>query len=105
MLTTPFLLYYCTGKTKASIMVAPAWKDHWEGGFFMKVGSYQFFDKIETSKKLPSPPQILLRLIEVAILYHHQSVDEIQDAHPLVKLIYAANILCPEQDMEKGKSR
>ncbi len=37
-----------------------------------------------------------------AVLYHHESVDRIQEALPLVKIIYIANILCPEVDMEKG---
>ena len=37
-----------------------------------------------------------------AVLYHHESVDRIQEALPLVKIIYIANILCPEVNMEKG---
>ena len=36
-----------------------------------------------------------------AVLYHHDSVDRIQDALPLVKIIYVANILCPETNKEK----
>lgn len=37
-----------------------------------------------------------------AVLYHHETIDRIQDALPLVKIIYVANILCPEVHMEKG---
>jgi len=37
-----------------------------------------------------------------AVLYHHESVDRIQEALPLVKIIYIANILCPDVNMEKG---
>lgn len=37
-----------------------------------------------------------------AVLYHHEKTDRIQDALPLVKIIYVANILCPEANMEKG---
>ena len=37
-----------------------------------------------------------------AVLYHHESVDRVQEALPLVKIIYIANILCPEVNMEKG---
>jgi signal transduction histidine kinase len=37
-----------------------------------------------------------------AVLYHHESVDRVQEALPLVKIIYIANILCPDVDMEKG---
>ncbi|MBW1803856.1 MAG: HDOD domain-containing protein, partial [Deltaproteobacteria bacterium] len=37
-----------------------------------------------------------------AILYHHESVDRIHHALPLVKIIYAANILCPEINKEES---
>jgi len=36
-----------------------------------------------------------------AVLYHHDSVDRIHNALPLVKIIYVANILCPEVDKEE----
>ena len=31
-----------------------------------------------------------------AVLYHHESVDRIQDGLPLIKIIYVGNVLCPE---------
>jgi len=37
-----------------------------------------------------------------AVLYHHESVDRIHHAFPLVKIIYAANILCPEINKEES---
>ena len=36
-----------------------------------------------------------------AVLYHHESVDRIHNALPLVKIIYVANTLCPETDKEE----
>ncbi|MBC8432026.1 MAG: HDOD domain-containing protein [Desulfobacterales bacterium] len=36
-----------------------------------------------------------------AVRYHHEAVDRIQDALPLVKIIYVGNILCPETNKEK----
>lgn len=35
-----------------------------------------------------------------AILYHHESIDRIHNALPLVKIVYVANILCPEINKE-----
>ncbi len=35
-----------------------------------------------------------------AILYHHEAVDRIHSALPLVKIVYCANLLCPETDKE-----
>jgi signal transduction histidine kinase/HD-like signal output (HDOD) protein len=43
----------------------------------------------------------LQSFIADAVLYHHESVDRIQNALPLVKIIYGANILCPEVNTEK----
>jgi HD-like signal output (HDOD) protein/signal transduction histidine kinase len=36
-----------------------------------------------------------------AVRYHHEAIDRIQDALPLVKIIYVGNILCPETNKEK----
>ena len=36
-----------------------------------------------------------------AILYHHESLERIQDALPLIKIIYVGNSLCPETNAEK----
>ncbi|MBL7179652.1 MAG: HDOD domain-containing protein [Desulfobacterales bacterium] len=36
-----------------------------------------------------------------AVLYHHESIDRIQDSFALVKIIYVGNILCPETKKEK----
>jgi len=36
-----------------------------------------------------------------AVLYHHEPLDRIQDAFPLIKIIYVGNILCPETDQDK----
>jgi len=36
-----------------------------------------------------------------AVLYHHDSVDRIHNALPLVKIIYVANTLCPEVDKDE----
>lgn len=36
-----------------------------------------------------------------SIRYHHESVDRIHNSLPLVKIIYAANLLCPETNKEK----
>ncbi len=36
-----------------------------------------------------------------AVRYHHESVDRIHDALPLVKIIYIGNILCPETKKDK----
>jgi len=36
-----------------------------------------------------------------AVRYHHEAVDRIQNALPLVKIIYVGNILCPETNKEK----
>lgn len=44
----------------------------------------------------------LQSFIADALLYHHESVDRIHDALPLVKIIYIANILCPEIDKEEA---
>jgi signal transduction histidine kinase/HD-like signal output (HDOD) protein len=35
-----------------------------------------------------------------AVRYHHETVDRIQDALPLVKIVYVGNILCPETNKE-----
>jgi len=36
-----------------------------------------------------------------AVLYHHDSLDRIIDALPLIKIIYVGNILCPETNKAK----
>lgn len=36
-----------------------------------------------------------------SIRYHHESADRIHNSLPLVKILYAANLLCPETDKEK----
>lgn len=35
-----------------------------------------------------------------AVFYHHESADRIQNALPLVKIVYVANILCPETNYD-----
>ena len=42
----------------------------------------------------------LQSFISDAVLYHHESIDRIIDALPMVKIIYVANILCPETNKE-----
>ncbi|MFH1992806.1 MAG: HDOD domain-containing protein [Pseudomonadota bacterium] len=37
-----------------------------------------------------------------SILYHHESLDRIQDAFPLVQIIYVGNALCPETNQDKA---
>ncbi|MFC1823461.1 HDOD domain-containing protein [Thermodesulfobacteriota bacterium] len=37
-----------------------------------------------------------------AALYHHEPVERIQHAFPLVKIVYAANLLCPETHLDTG---
>jgi len=37
-----------------------------------------------------------------AVLYHHEPENRIQDALPLVKIIYVANVLCPETNKAKA---
>jgi signal transduction histidine kinase/HD-like signal output (HDOD) protein len=44
----------------------------------------------------------LQSFITDAVLYHHESVDRIFHALPLIKIIYTANILCPETIQEKA---
>ncbi len=36
-----------------------------------------------------------------AVLYHHEPLDRIQDALPLIKIVYLANVLCPETNLDK----
>jgi len=44
----------------------------------------------------------LQSFISDAVLYHHESVDRIYHALPLIKIIYTANILCPETIKEEA---
>lgn len=44
----------------------------------------------------------LQSFISDAVLYHHESVDRIYHALPLTKIIYTANILCPETIQEEA---
>jgi len=43
----------------------------------------------------------LQSLMGDAVLYHHESMERIQDAFPLIKVIYVGNLLCPETKKEK----